>query len=51
MLEDTGLDIASHINVRVAGLLVCSIFLLILGCYWDWPGSRRKDMPPGILHK
>ncbi|CAE6410567.1 unnamed protein product [Rhizoctonia solani] len=21
--------------------------LLVLGSYWDWPGSRRKDMPPG----
>ncbi|CAE6425215.1 unnamed protein product [Rhizoctonia solani] len=25
-----------------AGTLVC-----LIGCYWNWPGSRHKDMPPG----
>ncbi|CAE6458667.1 unnamed protein product [Rhizoctonia solani] len=27
--------------------LVISVFVLLVARYWNWPGSRCKDMPPG----
>ncbi|CAE6462497.1 unnamed protein product [Rhizoctonia solani] len=29
------------------GWFISVVFVLLLARYWNWPGSRHKDMPPG----
>jgi hypothetical protein len=44
MSESYGLyGLIPHSRVLAFGVLV-----LVLS-YWDWPGSRRKGIPPGML--
>ncbi|CAE7084365.1 unnamed protein product [Rhizoctonia solani] len=41
------LEVPNTGATRLAGLLAVGTVAVVLGKYWDWPGSRRKDMPPG----
>ncbi|CAE6424359.1 unnamed protein product [Rhizoctonia solani] len=43
-----GLDkIDSSVAGPLARWLIGSFLVLIIAHYWNWPGSRHKDMPPG----
>ncbi|QRW15884.1 cytochrome P450 family protein [Rhizoctonia solani] len=33
--------------LKLTELFVGVMAILLIGRYWSWPGSRRKDMPPG----
>lgn len=45
MLGGTKSDMTSY--AQPISLLTTVVLLSVLGRYWNWPGSRRKDMPPG----
>lgn len=36
-----------YMTSRLAGVMSLGAAVLVLGRYWNWPGSRHKNMPPG----
>ncbi|CAE6410582.1 unnamed protein product [Rhizoctonia solani] len=40
-------ETTENYSARFVGLLAVGTVAVILGRYWNWPGSRHKDMPPG----